>query len=296
MAGFRTLVINKRCKLESRLGYLVIRSTNETRVHISEIENLILESTAIAITTALLSDLSKAGVNIIFCDNFHLPCSAVLPLSLNYNLSSNIQKQVLWNKTVKDNCWMMIVKEKIRQQSFVLNHVNRKDSVSRLLELSDLVQPGDPNNQEGLAARIYFREVFGCDFSRDNSSKLENKMLNYGYSILMATVSREIAASGYLNAIGIWHKRADNPYNFACDLMEPFRPLIDYMVFSIPVAEEDNYKHYLIDFFDRKVLIDGNLVTSVYALRCYIRKVINFLNGDCCELCKLQYVIENEEL
>ena len=85
MAGFRTIVINKRCKLESRLGYLVIRTIEESRVYIQEIENLIIESTAVSLTSALLADLVSAGVNVVFCNSEHLPHSTCIPISFHYN-------------------------------------------------------------------------------------------------------------------------------------------------------------------------------------------------------------------
>jgi CRISPR/Cas system-associated endonuclease Cas1 len=127
MAGFRTIVINKRCKLESLLGSLVIRTETEERIHINEIETLIVESTAVAITSALVADLTEAGANIIFCDRKHLPVSVFVPVHAHYATARNIKIQIAWCDKLKLECWGQIIKEKIRQQSLHLSELGKSD-------------------------------------------------------------------------------------------------------------------------------------------------------------------------
>lgn len=292
MAGFRTIVINKRCKLESRLGYLVIRTIEESRVYIQEIENLIIESTAVSLTSALMSDLISAGVNVIFCDSVHLPHSMCLPISFHYNSTRKINIQFEWNAELKKTCWQKIVKEKIKQQAFVLNKVNKKDAEATLLQYRERVLPGDLNNIEAIAAKCYFAALFGDYFSRTKSNNIENSALNYGYSILLACFSREIVACGYLTELGIWHRGQENSYNLACDLMEPFRPLIDLHVYDMPIAEENNFRHYMVNVLNRKVLIDNELQSLVYAIRLYTRKVLKYLNSETSCIYDIQFFRE----
>ena len=289
MAGFRTVVINKRCKLESRLGYLVIRTDDETRIHISEIENLILESTAISLTSALIADLISAGVNVIFCNSSHIPHCMCMPVSFHYNSTRKITTQVGWNSELKKSCWQMIIKEKIRQQAFVLNLVNKKDAGIKLLEYRERVTPGDVDNLEAVAAKCYFLALFGDYFSRVKSKNIENLALNYGYSILLSCFAREIVACGYLTELGIWHRAGENSFNLACDLMEPFRPLIDLHVYDMPVSEENNFKHYMVTILNRKVLIDGEFQNLVFAIRLFVRKVFKYLNSETQSICEIQF-------
>lgn len=292
MAGFRTIVINKRCKLESRLGYLVIRTIEESRVYIQEIENLIIESTAVSLTSALLADLVSAGVNVVFCNSEHLPHSTCIPISFHYNSPKKINIQFKWNEELKKSCWQKIVKEKIKQQAFVLNQVNKQEAESSLLEYCERVLPGDTDNMEAIAAKCYFTALFGDYFSRSKSNNIENSALNYGYSILLSCFSREIVACGYLTELGIWHRGQENSYNLACDLMEPFRPLVDLHVYDMPISEENNFRHYMINILNRKVLIDNELQNLVYAIRLYTRKVLKYLNSETSSLYDIQFFRE----
>ena len=72
--GFRTVVIKSRSKLDLRLNYLICRGEKEIKVFIPEISTLIVESTAVSLTAALISELTKNKVKIIFCDEKHNPC------------------------------------------------------------------------------------------------------------------------------------------------------------------------------------------------------------------------------
>ena len=263
MAGFRTIVINKRCKLESRLGYLVIRTVEETRVHISEIENLILESTAISLTSALIADLVKEGVNLIFCDSYHLPCGMCMPISFHYNSPRKINIQIGWNSELKKTCWQLIIKEKIKQQAFVLNQVNKKEVAAQLLLYRDKVLPGDIDNMEAIAAKCYFTSLFGDSFSRVKTSNVENTALDYGYA------------------------------NLACDLMEPFRPFIDLYVYDMPISEENNFKHYMVNIFSKKVMINNEFQSLIFAIRLFIRKVLKYLNSETSSIYDIQFLRED---
>lgn len=279
MSGFRTIVINKRAKLESLLGMLIIRSDKEERVYISEIETLIIESTAVAVTAALIVDLTAAGVNIIFCDRRHFPTSIFTPTHSHHSCSKNIREQINWDKDIQLTCWKKIVQEKIRQQSFALTVINKPKPASALSAMIDKVRDGDPDNFEGMAARLYFVNMFGEDFSR-NTLRIENSALNYGYTLILSSFVREIVASGYITEIGIWHRGAENPYNLASDLMEPFRIIADIIVYEMPLNEEANFKHYMLKVLSSQIEIDGDRQSFVYAIRIYLRKIFRFLNGE----------------
>jgi len=202
MAGFRTIVINKRCKLESQLGSLVIRSEIEERIHIAEIETLIIESTAVAFTSALIADLSEVGANIIVCDRKHLPTSVFLPVHAHFSTAKKIKEQIAWSEERKAECWKYIIIEKIRQQALYLSELGKTGAGDQLVNYQNLVDNGDTKNYEARAASVYFRALFGKSFSRNDACE-ENDMLNYGYTLLMATFAREIMACGYLTELGI---------------------------------------------------------------------------------------------
>lgn len=294
MAGFRTIVINKRCKLESLLGYLVIRSEKEERINMNEIETLIIESTAIALTSASVVDLTEAGVNIIFCDRSHLPTSVFSPINSHFSSAKNIKIQINWNDKIKVKCWKLIVKEKIKQQSFALNETNNFEFSHKLLDMCENVKDNDIDNQEALAAKIYFSKMFNNDFTR-HSSRFENIALNYGYALILSTFVKEIVACGYITEIGIWHHSFENAYNLASDFMEPFRIIVDLLVYDMPNDQEENFKRYMQKTFSSVIEINGDKQYLVTAIRIYLHKIFSYLKGESDSIYGFNIIRENKD-
>jgi CRISPR-associated endonuclease Cas1 subtype II len=279
LAGFRTVVINKTAKLEVRLGYLVVRDVEEKRIHISELETLMVESTAVSLTAMLLSELAKSGVNVVFCDEKHLPESQLLPLYGNFAASGNIHKQIEWDEAGRALCWSQIIRDKILMQARTLDLYGHNYEGRLLTQYAGQVASADKTNREGHAAKVYFNSLFGKEFERRSQSAV-NAALNYGYSILLSAFSREIVAAGYLTQIGVWHRGGQNPYNLACDLMESFRPIADGLVRSFSDAELENFKTHIKKLFLASMRIDGKRQYLSAAVRCYAHRIFRFLSGE----------------
>jgi CRISPR-associated endonuclease Cas1 subtype II len=279
MAGFRTIVINKRCKLESRLGAMVIRSETEELVHIAEIETLLIESPAVALTSSLVADLTESGTNIIFCDRKHLPTAIFTPVHAHFSCTKNIKEQLAWSDERKAKCWGLIIKEKIRQQALHLIGHSHFDDNNLLKQYADKVDDGDTENYEARAAALYFRSLFGKNFSR-NDACFENDALNYSYTLIMAAFARNITACGYLTELGIWHRGVENAFNLASDLMEPFRPIADRCIIAIPDSEKPNYKRYMLGIMCSKVRINGECQSFVPAIRIFLHRIFRFMSGE----------------
>lgn len=199
-------------------------------IHLSEINTVIFETPAVSITGVLLSELARNKVGVIFCDERHLPQGHYIPFSANYMSSSHIISQSQWDSSVKDLVWREIVRLKILKQSDVLACFGKKNESELLLQYSKNIVEGDVTNREGFASKVYFNALFGTDFSRRDPCLPSNACLDYGYAILLSIVAREISNAGYEMALGIHHKGMFNPNNLACDVMEPFRPIVDYIV------------------------------------------------------------------
>ena len=292
MAGFRTIVINKRCKLESLLGCMMIRAETEERIHISEIETLIIESTAVALTSALIADLTESGANIIFCDRKHLPSSVFLPVHAHYNMAKNIKIQIAWSEDLKAKCWAQIIKEKIRQQALHLQYLNKSEERNLLINYSSCVADGDEENYEARAAAVYFRALHGSSFNRNNAC-FENNALNYGYTLIMAAFAREISACGYLTELGIWHRNAENAFNLASDLMEPFRVIADRLVVMIPNDERERYKRYMIRLMYSRVKINDENQSFIPAIRIYLHRIFRFMKNEVTDIFPIE-ILEEE--
>lgn len=238
MSGWRTIVITERCKLDLRYNNMNIRKNESLKqVNISEIGVLIIESTSVSITSALLSELMKNKIKVIFCDETHNPESELIPYYGGYDSSERIKSQIFWDDEIKENLWTLIVSEKIRKQMEVLKYFNLKEY--KLLENYIFqVEHFDVTNREGHAAKVYFNSLFGVNFDRDDKENVINMALDYGYSILLSLFNREVVSNGYITNIGLFHRNKFNPFNLSCDLMEPFRPLVDKLVVEMGI---DNF-------------------------------------------------------
>lgn len=272
--GFRTVIVSSHSKLEYALNYLVYKTVDEVkRIHIHEIHTLIIESTTVSITSALLAELIKQKVKVIFCDEKRNPSSELIPYygdSISYQ---RINEQIKWKENIKNLVWQKIVQEKIKQQAFVLSK-KIPDEAIILSNYAKEVELDDATNREGHAAKFYFNRLYGENFSRNSSDKI-NTFLNYGYTLLLSQFNRYIVAKGYLTQLGIHHKNPFNPFNLSCDLMEPFRPFIDSKVTDL---SEDNFKNKLISFLNHPVYIHGKKQTLIHAIQIYCSSVFLALN------------------
>ena len=272
--AFRTVIISSHSKLEYSLNYLVFRTIDEVkRINLSEIQTVIIESTAVSITSALLIELSKRKIKVVFCDEKRNPNCELMPYYGDSISSKRICEQINWNDDIKARVWQNIIKEKIRNQAFVLGKVSSTDA-NKLLEFVNDVLPDDVTNREGHAAKYYFNRLYGDGFVRGSDDKI-NKYLNYGYSLILSQFNKAIVSKGYLTQLGIHHKNEFNNFNLSCDLMEPFRPLIDLKVFEL---NDDNFKDELVNYLSSKVEIGNQKQTIVNAIQIYVSSVFKALN------------------
>ncbi len=275
--SWRGVVISKRSKLDYKMGSLVVRSEEEEkRIFLDDISVLMCETTAISITAYLLAELTARKIKVIFCDNQHNPASELIPMYGNYVSSGRIREQVLWSANAKAKIWQEITKLKIANQAKVLRKAGQDDRSKQLQEYVKQVEFGDKTNREGHAAKVYFNSLFGMDFYR-SASDVRNAILNYGYTILLACFNREIAASGYLTQLGIWHDNAENPFNLGSDLMEPFRPIIDWFAYehSYFTSFEKDEKLQVLNLLNSKVKVDKTEQYLNNAIGIYTRSVFN---------------------
>lgn len=226
--SWRTVVISRNAKLDYQIGYLVIRSSDTIKIHINEISILMIESTAVSMTAYLMNELIKHKVKIIFCDEKRNPSAELLPYYGSHDTSIKIKKQMDWDEDNKQSVWTEIVTEKIYRQACLLQKLGKKQTETLQIYMKE-IEFGDITNREGHAAKIYFRALFGNDFTRTDENPI-NAALNYGYSILLSAFNREIVSNGYLTQIGLCHDNMFNPFNLASDFMEPYRSLVDEKV------------------------------------------------------------------
>lgn len=275
--SYQTIVISKSSKLDYSMGYLVVRQGDIKKVHITDIDTLLIESTSVSITTSLLAELTKAHVKVIFCDEKRQPSSELMPYYGCHDCSGKLRTQVVWQQSVKTKVWTEIVREKITKQAELLKECGLSASVM----LDDYIyelEPGDVTNREGHAAKVYFAALFGDKFSRGQDNSI-NAALNYGYSIILSMVNREIVLNGYNTQLGLFHDNAGNNFNLGSDLMEPFRILVDRIVKNnIPKKFEHEEKHNMLNIVNQYVTIAGKKEYVPNAIRIYVRSVFDAIN------------------
>lgn len=277
--SWRIIVISKRAKLDLQLGKMVVRSDEITKIVLSEISTIIIESTAVSITASLISELAKRKIKVIFCDEKRNPSCELVNYYGSHDTSNKIRKQIAWKQQTKEAIWTEIVTDKIRKQKDLLELLRRKESALLDAYLKEITW-NDGTNREGHAAKVYFNSLFGLDFTRTEDS-LINAALNYGYSVLMSAFAREIVASGYLTQLGIFHDNMFNQFNLASDLMEPFRILIDREVLMMTLEVfQHSEKMQLVNVLNHEVRIDGKVQYVNNAIKIYCKSVFDALSED----------------
>lgn len=276
--SWRTIVISNRCKLDLKMGYMVVRGEETKRVFLDEIAVLIIENNAVALTACLLEKLCEKKIKVIFCDGKRNPCSELVPLHGSHDTSRKIREQIKWNDQIKAQIWTEIVAEKIRNQARFLQGLNYDAESALLNKYVSELQINDISNREGHAAKVYFNAIFGLDFTRSRDCAV-NSALNYGYSILLSAFNREITAAGYLTQLGICHDNTYNFFNLSCDLMEPFRIAVDRHVLSANYEKfESDEKHDILGLFSQRVEIEKTSQTLLNAIRIYTKSVFDAID------------------
>lgn len=278
--SWRTLVISERAKLDYKMNYLEVRGDTTTKVHLSEINTLVISNTAVSLTAYLLCELTKQKIKVIFCDEKRNPNSELVSYYGSHDTSAKVRKQVRWEQHDKNLVWTEIVREKITKQKELLQSIGLKES-GMLDGYIDELEYRDETNREGHAAKVYFNALFGMGFSRKSENSI-NAALNFGYSIILSAFNREIVANGYITQLGIAHDNIYNNFNLASDLMEPFRPLIDESVYYMQPEEFGReQKIDILKLLQKEVFLDGKKQVVDNAIKIYCRSVLDALDeGD----------------
>lgn len=231
--SWKTIIISNPCKLNSRDNNLILqrKDQEDVRIPINDLASLVIETAQCTLTSSLLAKLSSESVAVYVCDETHTPNGLMIPFGTHSRHSKTVRYQVAWSEPFKKRVWQSIIKQKISNQAEVLFMAGSTDSAKQLRSMASNVASGDVGNREAQAACVYWRGLFD-DFVRGGMCK-RNSALNYGYAILRGAVARSISASGFVPALGIFHDNQLNAFNLADDIIEPFRPFVDMLVWEL---------------------------------------------------------------
>lgn len=231
MADHRVLLVENPARLSIDHGRLQISRDGEADVFVapSDIAVLCLHHHTVSITAHTLKMLAMSGATVLVTDDRHYPCALMFPLAGNMTVPQRLHDQIrLIDSPLSGKLWAQLVRARLRTQAANLRHFDLNGAL-RLERLTGEVRPGDSSNAEAQGAKHYWKYFFGPDFTRNKEGAEDglNARLNYGFAILRALVSRQLATSGLNAALGLGHRRKDNPFNLADDFTEPFRHLVE---------------------------------------------------------------------
>lgn len=288
--GYRQVFIKRSEKLSFKDNQLIVlKDDEETKVPLEDVNYILLEDCTTILTSRLLAEIGKNAIALIICDEKHEPSSIMYPYNYHYKQLENLELQLNNTNSLKNELWRLVVTSKIKNQKRILE-IKTKDeyTIEKLDNFISEVDSGDSGNREGLAAKMYFRSLFGSDFIRHFDDGVNNA-LNYGYTILKSCLVRYLSIYGLLTYYGINHKSKTNNFNLAYDLMEPFRPLVDSFVFDhIDELNEDlsyEIRKKLVNILNYEVIADGKRCTVEYSMDLLVKSYIKALSLGEVNLC-----------
>lgn len=290
--GWRTIYVSQHAKISTLSRQLVIQTSGDTyQVPIEDVQVLVCATPQIMITGAAIAGLANNGAKIIYTGNAGEIVAETVNVRSSGRSQATIVQQVNWQPERISNLWTRIVERKILNQAQVL--INRHQLAEPILTQLDALELNDVTNREAVAARLYFPLLFGEGFSREDLGAI-NAALNYGYSILLAQVNREIVAAGYLTEIGIHHHSVENCFNLGSDLMEPFRPIVDAWVATQELETlTPEIKIGLVTLLDIEMGYNGKHTILRNAITDYVRDCLRYLN-QIVDTVKIEVVIPDE--
>lgn len=287
--AFRTLFLVNPARLSLEQNHLKIalKNSDEVKIALSDILCVVLESTQITLSVALLEAFALNKILVFSCDKYHLPCGIFTPFLGYYKSLSLLEKQIALGAQNKAILWQQIIKIKIFNQAKMLEMTN-SIKADELFMLSKNVKLGDSKNYEATSAMLYFPALFGKNFRRTDKIKesfFVNSALNYGYAILRGVIVRALCASGLNPLLGIFHKNQYNPFNLADDFLEPYRIFVDFCVYEMLKNDdlknsfEIKHRIRLVNLINNKVRIEKKSMAISQAIMESVWSFVRFFEN-----------------
>ena len=259
----------------------------KNKISLNDISAIVIENCHCKISAILQLRLVENNIPIIICNEKHQPEIHSLGLFNHFQVTLRINEQIEWSKKKKRKLWIKIVENKIENQKELLKYLEKSDiSIARLESYKEKLKKDDisAEHQEAIASRIYFQELYSNTFKRFDEDGI-NSALNYGYMILRAIISSKIVAKGFHPSLGLHHKSQFNAYNFSDDIIEIFRPMVDYLVYlykdilnEVKLSKEIRQKILLVA--QQKVFFKGKKYNFSQAVDYYLDNIRNYFLKD----------------
>ena len=266
---------------------MIDENNKKNNISLNDISAVVIENCHCKISAILQLRLAENNIPIIICNEKHQPEIHSLGLFNHFQITLRINEQIEWSKKKKRKLWIKIVENKIENQKELLKYLEKSDiSIARLESYKENLQKDDVSaeHQEAIASRIYFQELYSNTFKRFDEDGI-NSALNYGYMILRAIISSKIVAKGFHPSLGLHHKSQFNAYNFFDDIIEIFRPMVDYLVYiykdilnEVKLSKEIRQKILMVA--QQKVFFKGKKYNFSQAVDYYLDNIRNYFLKD----------------
>jgi CRISPR-associated protein Cas1 len=279
--AFRNIIVRNPAYISVRHSQLIIRTEAEHSLPLEDISALLIEDSKSTITTAALSLLGQSGCAVFICNNKHMPCAVLTPFSTHSRSPGVLRKQINMSPVLQKKLWQSIIMAKIKNQAKCLQFCGKAETAEGLFKIAESVKSGDAANSEAMAARRYFPALFGDNFYRRCDNGI-NSGLNYGYAIIRGSIARNLAVCGFQPELGIHHNSELNAFNLADDFIEPFRPLIDMLVFvcfDMDSTLDSSKKNQLFNSLNLEILSGEQHHSTSYAIERMIHSFKNSLDS-----------------
>jgi CRISPR-associated protein Cas1 len=274
--AWRGVHLSKAAHLRIEHRNLVIDFREEVksvaRLPLEDIAYLILDSLEITLTASLLAAMSENEIMVLGINEQHLPAWTSFPWGLHYRQGGVTTLQMECSQPLKKRLWQHIVEKKISAQAWALESFGLRHAET-LKSLANSVLSGDSSNIEARAAVIHWGEFFAPRNFRRHDDDLPNTLLNYGYALIRAGLARHLCAAGFLPVLGLHHCSMNNAFNLADDLIEPFRPIVDYFARKL-LAERPSTDAFVTDdrraltqMLEATVIMEGNEMTLFASIK-----------------------------
>ena len=257
----------------------------KTTLPIEDLGVVIVDDVRATYTQSVFLELMEAGATVMVTGRDHLPAGMMLPLDAHHVQTERHRAQIETSLPVRKRAWQVIVRAKILQQAAVLTHFTGKHGGLR--PMARRVRSGDPENLEAQAAQRYWPRLFGKDFRRERGADGVNALLNYGYAVIRAAVARAVVAAGLIPTLGVHHRHRANPFCLADDLLEPYRPYVDWRVRQlasedgecVPDLAERATRAELLSLFNETIQVGGRREPLLLGLHTSAASLCRALTG-----------------
>ena len=281
--GYRQVVIKKCEKLNLEDRQLIInKEDNSYKVPLEDINFVLIEDNKTVITSKILAAFGEEGICLIVCDDKFEPVSIMYPYNYHFKQLENIEKQLALDDESKKIVWKEIVKAKIENEIAVLCQTSKEERViDKLSQYVKEIKLGDETNREGLAAKMYFKSLFGSEFIRFYDDAI-NAALNYAYQIVKSSIIRTLSIYGLNSYLGVNHKSKVNNFNLVYDLIEPYRAIVDLYIYKIkdnltlPLSFE--IRKELINILNIPVISNNMKCTLEYSIEVLVKSYIKTIS------------------